>query len=73
MGGGLDINLVAQLATINIGPFRSLERRAVDSPGSLYFTYWAYRPEYQSGAVAAGVDQGLLSPGELPDIAPHIN
>ncbi len=63
LGGSLDINLVPQLGRINIGPFRELERRAVATPGALYFTFWKY-----SGANQApvGVDQGLLIPGEIP-------
>jgi hypothetical protein len=42
LGGPTDINLVPQLGRINIGPFRELERAAVATPGSLYFTYWVY-------------------------------
>jgi hypothetical protein len=63
MGGGTDINLVAQKGKINIGPFRLLEKRAVASPGSLYFSYWLYpgsqtqRPNH--------VQQGLIVPGSL--------
>ena len=42
LGGPCDINLVPQLGKINIGPFRELERNAVATSGSLYFTYWTY-------------------------------
>lgn len=42
LGGPTDINLVPQLGKINIGPFRPLEKKAVATPGSFYFTYWSY-------------------------------
>jgi hypothetical protein len=66
LGGALDINLVPQLGRINIGPFRELERRAVATPGALYFTFWNYRGSSQT---PSGVDQGLLIPGQNPEIA----
>lgn len=71
LGGTTDINLVPQLGAVNIGPFRELEKRAVATPGSLYFTYWVYgasgsqRPLY--------VQQGILVPGSFPDIRTHPN
>lgn len=65
LGGALDINLVPQLGRINIGPFRELERKAVATPGALYFTFWTYRGSSQT---PVGVDQGLLIPGETPKI-----
>jgi len=65
LGGALDINLVPQLGRINIGPFRALERRAIATPGALYFTFWTYRGPSQT---PTGVDQGLLIPGEIPDV-----
>jgi hypothetical protein len=71
LGGPTDINLVPQRASVNVGPFRVLERRAVATPGSLYFTYWAYSA--QSGQRPATVDQGLLVPGQLPEIRIHAN
>jgi len=70
-GGGVDINLVPQLGSLNIGAFRVLERRAVESPGSLYFTCWKYgRPEEQKPRAA---EQGLLRAGEKPEITKHAN
>jgi hypothetical protein len=65
LGGSLDINLVPQLGRINTGPFRELERRAVATPGALYFTFWKYPG---SGQTPDSVDQGLLIPGEIPKI-----
>jgi hypothetical protein len=71
LGGPTDINLVPQLGQVNVGPFRLLEKLAVATPGSLYFTYWTYR---QGGCqVPSGVDQGLLIPGQAPQITPHGN
>lgn len=78
LGGPTDINLVPQLGRINIGPFRPLERQAVATPGSFYFTYWTY-PRPPRGGTASqqptGVDQGLLVPGRPPvvDIRTHGN
>lgn len=71
LGGPTDINLVPQLGSINVGPFRRLEKLAVATPGSFYFTYWTYRrgPSQQP----SGVDQGLLIPGHAPDIQAHGN
>ena len=71
LGGPTDINLVPQRASVNVGPFRVLERRAVATPGSLYFTYWVYTP--QSGQRPMTVDQGLLVPGQPPEIRTHPN
>ena len=74
LGGPTDINLVPQLGKINVGPFRPLEKKAVATPGSLYFTYWTYRktssvkggrPEQKPN----GVDQGLLVLGKSPEIS----
>jgi hypothetical protein len=73
LGGGLDINLVAQLGRINIGPFRPLERRAVATPDSFYFTYWTYLGSGPAGQTPTGVDQGLLIAGQTPDILHHGN
>lgn len=67
MGGGTDINLTAQLGSINIGPFRDLEKRAVATPGSLYFTYWLYGADSRR-QTASRVQQGLLTCGARPDI-----
>ena len=71
LGGPTDINLVPQLGSINIGPFRPLEKQAVATPGSLYFTYWTYvgasrtRDSHES-QTPTGVDQGLLVAGRSP-------
>ncbi|MBW8785235.1 MAG: hypothetical protein JF593_11480 [Novosphingobium sp.] len=73
LGGGTDINLVPQLGRVNIGPFRPLEKRAVATPGSLYFTYWSYRGSRGAGQVPTGVDQGLLIAGQLPAVQRHGN
>jgi hypothetical protein len=70
LGGSLDINLVPQLGRINIGPFRKLERRAVKTPGAFYFTFWKYSGQSQT---PVGVDQGLLVPGQTPEIATFEN
>ena len=71
LGGPTDINLVPQLAKINVGPFRPLERKAVATPGSLYFTYWEY-PD-NATQTPSGVDQGLFILGRTPDITHHGN
>jgi len=76
--GGTDINLVDQLGKVNVGPFRPLEKKFVATPNSLYFTYWTYRgtrpaKDGHLGQVPTGVEQGLLVPGEHPDIVRHGN
>ena len=71
LGGPTDINLVPQLGTVNIGPFRPLEKRAVATEGSFYFTYWQYGDD--SSQTPNGVDQGLVVPGTSPDIRHHGN
>lgn len=76
--GGTDINLVDQLGKINVGPFRPLERKAVATEGSLYFTYWTYvgarlAKDGGPGQIPTGVDQGLLVPGQPPNIVRHGN
>ena len=71
LGGPTDINLVPQRGSVNVGPFRVLERRAVATPGSLYFTYWRYTSQTSQRPTA--VDQGLLIPGRSPDIRTHAN
>jgi hypothetical protein len=77
LGGPTDINLVPQLGKVNVGPFRPLEKRAVATPGSLYFTYWTYAAARPAGGAPgqtpAGVDQGLLIPGRMPVIVHHGN
>ena len=71
MGGGTDINLVAQKGAINIGPFREIERKAVANPSSLYFTYWIYPPGNSQRPTR--VQQGLILPAartlQLADFA----
>lgn len=69
-GGGVDINLVPQIGSVNVGAFRQLEKQAIEKRGSLYFTYWRYS---RTGQRPTGVDQGLLVPGEVPRIRPHAN
>jgi hypothetical protein len=78
LGGPTDINLVPQLGRINIGPFRPLEKKAVATPGSLYFTYWTYvgtprARDGRAGQTPTGVDQGLLIAGQPPQITRHGN
>lgn len=71
LGGPTDINLVPQRGSVNIGPFRKLERAAVATPGALYFTYWVYpRGDTQ---LPVSVDQGLLIPGHKPQVTTHPN
>jgi hypothetical protein len=71
LGGPTDINLVPQLGKVNVGPFRPLEKKAVATPGSFYFTYWQYRDK--ATQTPSGVDQGLLIPGGITDIRHHGN
>jgi hypothetical protein len=78
LGGPTDINLVPQLGRINVGPFRPLEKRAVATPGALYFTYWSYvgARAIRRGVPSqtpTGVDQGLLVAGQLPVVVHHGN
>lgn len=69
-GGPTDINLVPQLGAINVGAFRVLEKQAVATIGSLYFTYWIYADKSQ---LPIAVEQGLLRAGWAPSIACHRN
>jgi hypothetical protein len=71
LGGPTDINLVPQSASVNVGPFRKLEKEAVATPGSFYFTYWEYARG--SSQQPTGVDQGLLIPGQPAKVKPHNN
>ena len=77
LGGPTDINLVPQLGSVNIGPFRRLERQAVATPGAFYFTYWSYAgsPAVNGypGQIPTRVDQGLLIFGREPQISHHDN
>ena len=71
LGGGTDINLVAQLGSVNVGPFRPLERKAVGTPGSMYYTYWIY--SNRQSQTPTSVEQGLFVPGGRPSIVLHGN
>lgn len=71
LGGPTDINLVPQMGSVNVGPFRELEREAVRTPGALYFTYWSYQGS--KGQTPSGVEQGLLYPGRAPLLRTHGN
>jgi len=71
LGGPTDINLVPQLGSVNIGNFRVLEKRAVATPGSLYFSYWVYPRSPSQTPIR--VEQGLLVPGQQPEIRIHGN
>ena len=71
LGGPTDINLVPQLGSVNIGPFRRLEKEAVATPGALYFSYWLYPPGH--GQKPASVEQGLLVPGNRLRVLAHPN
>lgn len=71
LGGPTDINLVPQRGSVNVGPFRALERCAVATPGALYFTYWIYARG--DGQTPVRVDQGLLVPGQPPALRTHPN
>ncbi|HKQ23415.1 MAG TPA: hypothetical protein VJT81_03115 [Burkholderiales bacterium] len=71
LGGATDINLVAQLGSVNIGPFRVLERQAVATPGALYFTYWIYGRGTDQRPTS--VQQGFVCSGRAPEIRTHAN
>jgi hypothetical protein len=55
-GGALDINLFLQLAKVNRGPFRPLERLAVKQPGSFYLVRLLYESA-NSGQVPDDIEQ----------------
>ena len=65
--GGTDINLFVQLGKVNIGPFRALEKRAVEAPGAFYFVRLLYRSA-DPALRPAGVEQGLILPGDSPQL-----
>jgi hypothetical protein len=73
LGGPTDINLVPQLGSVNVGPFRSLEREAVATPGALYFTYWIYRAQDTDSQRPLWVEQGLSKPGMPLEVRRHPN
>lgn len=69
LGGGTDINLAAQLASVNRKAFQELERAAVKSPGALYFTYWMYyRSAEKKVQLASRIQQGLIAQNTAPQI-----
>jgi len=68
LGGGTDINLAAQLASVNRKAFQQLERSAVKNPGSLYFTYWMYCRTGRQIQLASRIQQGLVSQNTDPQI-----
>jgi hypothetical protein len=71
LGGPTDINLVPQRGSVNVGPFRHLEKQAVATPGALYFTYWIYGAS--DSQTPREVEQGLVVPGQVPVIRKHPN
>lgn len=71
LGGPTDINLVPQRGAVNVGPFRELEKRAVATPGSFYFSRWIYRTDKSQRPKA--VEQGLLVAGGTADIRQFAN
>jgi hypothetical protein len=71
LGGGADINLVTQLGSVNIGPFRALEHEATRTRGALYFTYWKYDRSDSQRPIE--VQQGLLVPGRGARLRCHGN
>ena len=66
----MDINLVPQLGSVNVGAFRVLEKWAVAHIGTLYFTHCIYADESQK---PVSVEQGVLLPGCEPTITVHSN
>ena len=71
LGGETDINLVPQLGSVNVGQFRVLENKAVETPGALYFSYWIYsNPNSQK---PTSVEQGLMVPGRPLEVRQHAN
>lgn len=71
LGGQTDINLVPQRGAINIGEFRTLEIRAVQTPGSFYFSHWIYgKGSFQR---PTRVEQGLLVACTRADIRTFAN
>jgi hypothetical protein len=68
LGGGTDINLAAQLASVNRKRFQELEQMAVKSPGSLYFTYWMYYRTGDKIQLASRIQQGLISQNAAPQV-----
>jgi hypothetical protein len=72
LGGPLDINLVPQRGSVNVGPFRVLEIRAVASAGALYFTYWKYSRDTMS-QTPVSVEQGLITLDRNIEITEHPN
>jgi hypothetical protein len=80
LGGGSDINIVSQHSGVNRSGgrnaptgFRTLERIAVDTPGSFYFVHWLYRGATGGQQVPTGVEQGLLMPRQPPVVYRFVN
>jgi hypothetical protein len=74
LGGPTDINLVPQRGSVNVGPFRRLEKEAVATEGALYFTYWVYgRACDPHDQTPTAVEQGLLVPGQAPKVERFAN
>jgi hypothetical protein len=65
--GGTDINLFIQLGSVNIGPFRELERAAVAESGAFYFVHLLYAPGARHERPTA-VEQGLARKGPPPGL-----
>ncbi len=63
--GGTDINLFIQLGSVNVGPFRVLEKLALANPGSFYFVRLLYQRDSQSQRPIF-VEQGLIRCGPKP-------
>jgi hypothetical protein len=61
-GSGLDINLFLQLAKVNRGPFRSLERRAIKCPGCFYLVRLIYDSK-NDGQLPDEIEQALFPVG----------
>ncbi|MFC0204996.1 DNA/RNA non-specific endonuclease [Novosphingobium soli] len=80
LGGGADINIVPQNSKVNRSGrkdlptgFRTLERRAVETPGSLYFVRWLYNGATGGQQVPTSVEQGLLLPMRAPEVYTFAN
>lgn len=58
-GGGTDINLVSQRGSMNIGPFRRLERAMIKAPGCLYFVRLMYKAG-DLGQIPRLFEQGMI-------------
>jgi hypothetical protein len=68
--GGTDINLFIQLGSVNVGPFRDLEKQAVAAPGSFYFVNLLYAPRGDAQRPIA-MEQGLATQGSRSRLQVH--